>query len=59
MSNIATTVCTAVVDTVEERIMELQERKLKMLGAIIEQKDSALGAKPSRTTEADWEALLS
>lgn len=45
--------------TVEEKIMELQERKLKMLGAIIEQPDSALKAKASRLTAADWTALLS
>ena len=46
-------------DTVEERIMQLQERKLKMLGAIIEQPDSTLEARPHRMTEADWTALLS
>ncbi|DBA87227.1 TPA: hypothetical protein ACH3X1_004293 [Trebouxia sp. C0004] len=45
--------------TVEEKIMELQERKLKMLGAIIEQPDCALKAKSSRLTAADWTALLS
>ncbi len=39
--------------------MELQERKLKMLGAIIEQPDSALRVKASRLTAADWTALLS
>ena len=39
--------------------MELQERKLKMLGAIIEQSDSELKAKASRLTAADWTALLS
>ena len=39
--------------------MELQERMLKMLGAIIEQPDSALKAKPNRLTAADWTALLS
>ncbi|DBA90860.1 TPA: hypothetical protein ACH3X2_004264, partial [Trebouxia sp. C0005] len=45
--------------TVEEKIMKLQERKLKMLGAIIEQPDSALKAQKSRLTAADWTALLS
>ena len=39
--------------------MELQERKLKMLGDIIEQPDSALKAKASMLTAADWTALLS
>lgn len=39
--------------------MELQERKLKMLGAIIEQPDSELKAKGRSLTEADWRALLS
>ncbi len=35
------------------------ERKIKMLGAIIEQSDSALKARASKLTEADWMALLS
>ena len=48
-----------VAGTVEEKIMELQERKLKMLGAIIEQPDSALKTKASMLTVADWTALLS
>jgi hypothetical protein len=39
--------------------MELQERKLKMLGAIIEQPDSVLKTKASMLTAADWTALLS
>lgn len=54
-----TVVCQLPADTVEERIMELQERKLKMLGAIIEQPDSELKAKGRSLTEADWRALLS
>ncbi|KAL0051821.1 hypothetical protein WJX82_002688 [Trebouxia sp. C0006] len=45
--------------TVEEKIMELQERKLKMLGAIIEQPDSALKTKGNKLNAADWTALLS
>ena len=46
-------------DTVEEGIMEVKQRKLKMLGAITEQPDSTLEARPNRLTEADWTALLS
>ncbi|KAL3158216.1 hypothetical protein ABBQ38_010470 [Trebouxia sp. C0009 RCD-2024] len=46
--------------TVEEKIMELQERKIKLLGAIIEQTDATtLKAKGGKMTEADWNALLS
>ena len=55
----ASLVCDTHADTVEERIMELQERKLKMLGAIIEQSDSALRVRANKLTEADWNALLS
>ena len=39
--------------------MEVQERKLKMLGAIIEQPDSALKTIGSKLNAADWTALLS
>lgn len=40
--------------------MELQERKIKLLGAIIEQTDATtLKAKGGKMTEADWNALLS
>lgn len=39
--------------------MELQERKIQMLGAIIEQSDSMLRARANKMTEADWVALLS
>lgn len=46
--------------TVEEKIIELQERKIKMMGAIIEPSDGAtLKVKGNRMTEADWNALLS
>lgn len=46
--------------TVEEKILELQERKIKMLGAVIEQSDApTLKARGNRMTEADWNALLS
>lgn len=47
-------------ETVEEKIMELQERKIKMMGSIIESSDAAsLQGKGNRMTEADWNALLS
>ena len=46
-------------ETVEERIIEMQERKIKMLGAIIEQSEAAGKAHVSKMTEADWIALLS
>ena len=47
-------------ETIEEKIMELQERKIRMMGAIIEPSDAAsLQSKASRVTEADWNALLS
>ena len=47
-------------ETIEEKIMELQERKIRMMGAIIEPSDAAsLQSKGSRMTEADWNALLS
>ena len=46
-------------DTIEEKIIQLQEHKLKMLEAIIEPSDSALRAKAGKLTAADWTALLS